>query len=316
MRSILWYDWPYFFRHRRQVVCLDNILLLTRGNPLTLAHFLFTIRPTDHHFTGVYQPSEGADKSIAQIYQSSKMSSAHINFLLQPTPGNPQDLVIILEGLIKKASHWGAKQVVADLDIDSPYFTGFRQAGFSVLAKQKIFECPAPEKADDNGEQQWRIWNSADIHAMRCLYHTLVPPLVQPVEPMTRREMLGLVYYDGKGNLQAYADLVYGPKGVWILPVIHPQVKADIAELLNQMLLALPDRNGRSVYVTARSYQPWVEHAMLEASHSADPGPEQALLVRYMALRQRVKSEFAFAAIENGNREPTIPLAPIKNQRN
>jgi len=315
VRSILWYDWPYFFRHRRQVVCLDNILLLTQGNPLTLTHFLFTIRPTDHHFTGVHQPSKGADKVIAQIYQTPKMNSAHINFLLQPETGNSQELVIILEELLKKASSWGAKQMVADLDIDSPCFTGFRQAGFSVLAKQKIFKCPAPDKAhDNNGNQHWRIWNSADIHAMRCLYHTLVPPLVQPVEPLTRRERLGLVYYDKKGNLQAYADLVYGPKGVWILPVIHPQVKGDIAELLNEMLLALPERIGRSVYVTARSYQPWVEHAMLDLS--AAPGPEQALLVRYMALRQRVKAEFSFAAIENGNREPTIPLAPIKNQHN
>ncbi len=315
MRPIQWYDWPYFLRHRRQVVCLDNSLLLTRGNPLTFTHFLFTIRPTDHHFTGVYQPDEGAEKTIAQVYQSTKMNSAHINFLLQPKSGNSQDLVITLEGLFKKACGWGAKQVVADLDIDSPYFTAFRQAGFSVLAKQKIFRCPVPEKAHDD-EQHWRIWNSADIHAMRCLYLTLVPPLVQPVEPLTRREKLGLVYYDEKGHLQAYADLVYGPKGVWIMPVIHPQVRVGIADLINQMLLALPDRNGRSVYVNARSYQPWVEHALLESSHSAEPGPEQALLVRYMALRQRVKSEFAFTAIENGCREPTIPYASVKNQQN
>ena len=314
MRSILWYDWPYFLRHRRQVVCLDNVLLLTQGNPLTFTHFLFTIRPTDHHFTGVHQPAKGADKSIAQVYQSQKMPSAHINFLLHSKTGSSQDLVILLENMTKKACNWGAKQVVADLDVDSPYFTGFRQAGFSVLAKQKIFKCPAPEKTNSDGTHRWRIWNSTDIHAMQCLYHTLVPPLVQPVEPMTRREMLGLVFYDEKENLQAYADLVYGLKGVWILPVIHPQVKVDIAGLLNQMLAALPDRNGRPVYVTARSYQPWVEHAMLDLS--ADPGPEQALLVRYMALRQRVKSEFTFAAIENGSREPTIPLAPIKNQRN
>jgi hypothetical protein len=28
-----------------------------------------------------------------------------------------------------------------------------------------------------------------------------------------------------------------------------------------------------------------------------------------------VKAEFSFAAIENGNREPTVPYAPIKNHR-
>jgi hypothetical protein len=314
VRSILWYDWPYIFKHRSQITCLDNILLLTRGKPLTPTHFLLAIRPTDHLFTGVYQPAEGGVKSVGQVYQSSKISGAHINYLLQPAGGDPQHLVPLLEGLVKQAGSWGAKQVIADLDTDSPWFVSFRQAGFSVLAKQQVFKCPIPEKAASNGENRWRRWTSGDIHAMRCLYHTLVPPLVQPVEPLTRRETLGLVYYDEKGDLQAYADLVYGPLGIWVLPVILPQAQQEIAGLLRRMIEAVPDRTGRSIYVTARSYQPWVEHALLDLS--AEPGPEQALLVRYIALQQRVKAEFSFAAIENGNREPTVPYAPIKNHRN
>jgi len=313
VRSILWYDWPYVFKHRRQLTCLDNILLLTRGRPLTLTHLLFAIRPTDHLYTGVYQPPDGGGKSIGQVYQSAKVSGAHINYLLQPEDGDPQSLVPLLEGLVKQAGSWGAKQVVADLEMDSPWFVFFRQAGFSVLAKQQVFKCLAPEKSTVKGENPWRMWTSADIHAMRCLYHTLVPPLVQPVEPLTRRETLGLVYYDEKGDLQAYADLVYGPLGIWVLPVILPQAKDDIAGLLMEMIQAIPDRADRSVYVTARSYQPWVEHALLDLS--TEPGLEQALLVRYIALQQRVKAEFSFAAIENGNREPTVPYAPIKNHQ-
>lgn len=313
MRSILWYDWPYIFRQRRQICSLDNVLLLTSGTPLSLTHILSAIRPTDHLYTGVYEPSDDAEKSIAQIYQSSKMENAHINYLLHPEIGDPNNLISLLEGLIKEAGSWGARQVVADVDTDSPYFAPFRQAGFSVLAKQQVFKCSSPEKVHSTLKNQWRIWRSADIPAIRSLYHTLVPPLVQPVEPMTRREMLGLVYFDGKGDLQAYADLVYGPVGAWVLPVIHPQTKEDITDLLSQMLLALPDLNRRSIYITARSYQPWVEHALVDLS--ADPGPEQALLVSYIAHRQRVKAEFSFASIENGNREPTLPLAPIKHHQ-
>jgi hypothetical protein len=313
MRSILWYEWPYVFKHRRQLTCLDNILLLTRGRPFTLTHFLFAIRPTDHLYTGVYQPADGGDKSVGQVYQSAKVSGAHINYLLQPEDGDPQSLMPLFEGLVKQAGSWGAKQVVADLDTNSPWFVYFRQAGFSVLAKQQVFKCQAPENTEANGDNRWRIWTSADIHAMRCLYHTLVPPLVQPVEPLTRRETLGLVYYDEKGGLQAYADLVYGPLGVWVLPVVLPQEKEGIAALLKGMIEALPDRNGRSIYVTARSYQPWVEHALLDLS--AAPGQDQVLLVKYIALQQRVKAEFSFAAIENGNREPTVPYTPIRYHR-
>lgn len=313
MRSIRWYDWPYVFKHRRQLACLDNVLLLTHGAPFNLTHFLFAIRPTDHLYTGVYQPAEGDAKSVGQVYHSSKVSSAHINYLLQPDDGEPQGIVSLLEGLVKQAGSWGAKQVVADLGTDSPWFASFRHAGFSVLAKQQVFKCLIPEKTTSNGENRWRRWTSGDIHAMRCLYHTLVPPLVQPVEPLTRRETLGLVYYDEKGDLQAYADLVYGPLGVWVGPVILPQATEEIAGLLKGMIEAIPDCNGRSIYVTTRSYQPWVEHALLDLS--AAPGPEQALLVRYIALQQRVKAEFSFTAIENGNREPTVPYAPIKNHQ-
>lgn len=313
MRSILWYDWLYLYRHRQQLTCLDNILLLTRGKPFSLTHLLFALHPTDHVYTGVYEPKGDQGRCIAQIYQSPKMSSAHINFMLQPEDIELQNLVPFLDGLVKQAGSWGAKQMIVDVETNSPNFLQFRQACFSVLAKQRVFKCPSPAKADNNSGKSWRIWSSADIPAMRCLYHTLVPPLVQPVEPLTRREMLGLVYYDEKSALQAYADLVYGPVGIWVLPVIHPQVKEDISELLIKMLQALPDLNGRSIYVTSRSYQPWVEHPLLDLS--AEPGPEQALLVRYIALRERAKAEFTFAPIENGTREPTLPLAPIKNHR-
>lgn len=311
MRSLLWHDWLYLFRHRKELTCLDNILLLTRGKPLSLNHILFGFHPTDHRFFGVYESADEPGRCIAQIYQTLKMNSAHINFLLQPAETSAACLVPLLEGMIKQAGNWGAKQVVADVNTDSPYFVHFRQAGFSVLAKQSVYKCSPPGGVVQNDKGNWRIWSSADISTMRCLYHTLVPPLVQPVEPLTRRAMLGLVYYDQKGDLQAYADLVYGPTGVWVLPIVHPQTKFDITDLLAQMLLALPDRNGRPVYVTSRSYQPWVEHALLDLS--VDTLPEQALLVRYMAHRQRVKTEFSFSAVENGNREPTLPLAPIEN---
>ncbi len=312
MRSLQWQDWLYLYRHRRHITCLDNVLLLTRGNPLSLTHLLLAIHPTDHVFTGVVEPSESEGKCIAQVYQSPKMSNAHINYLLHPG-GDGGHLVSLLDGLTKRAGEWGAKQIVADVEIDSPHFLQFRQACFSVLAKQTVFACSEKGMAVRNGEKGWRIWSSGDIPAMRCLYHTLVPPLVQPVEPLTRRETLGLVYYDPKGDLLAYADLVYGLLGIWALPVIHPNTKEDTTGLLAKMVASMPDRKGRPVYVTSRSYQPWVEHALLDLS--PEPGPEQALLVRYIALRQRAKAEFAFTPIENGKREPTLPLAPIKNHR-
>jgi hypothetical protein len=173
------------------------------------------------------------------------MCSVHLNYVLLTENSNLPDLVPLLEGLIKKAGYWTTKQVVANLEIKSELFPFFRQVGFSVLAKQRIYQCAHPQKTPIQNKGKWRIWNRGDIGAMRSLYLTLVPPLIQPVEPLSRREMLGLVYYDDEGILQAYADLVYGPVGAWVLPLIHPKTKDDISDLLLQMVLNLPDLNHR-----------------------------------------------------------------------
>jgi hypothetical protein len=56
-----------------------------------------------------------------------------------------------------------------------------------------------------------------------------------------------------------------------------------------------------------------VEQALSQIS--ADESPEQAVLVRYLALHQRVEPDFGTLSLENGKPEPTVPLAPIKNHR-
>ena len=37
-------------------------------------------------------------------------------------------------------------------------------------------------------------------------------------------------------------------------------------------------------------------------------------MVHYLVMRQRVEAKYHYETIENGNPEPTIPLAPIKNR--
>ncbi len=266
----------------------------------------------DHVFTALCEDDEFHRSWLGQIHQSPKLSSAHIHYLLQPESGDFGDLRILLENMVIEAGGWGAKQVIADVDPDSETFVHFKKAGFALLAKHKVYKLTRPvEDMDPQLGGRWQIWNKRDIHKMRSLYFTLVPPLIQPVEPVSRREMLGLVYYDSSGELLAYADLVYGPIGVWVLPFIHPQAVENITDLLAQLVLDLPDLAGRSVYITARSYQPWIEGAL--ENMAGEEGREQALMVRYMALRQRVRASVTFAPIENGEPEPTIPLA-LKKQ--
>jgi hypothetical protein len=267
----------------------------------------------EYLFTGIYQHDDKSPKSIGQIYQTQELDSAHLHYLLPPSGKRDKDLVPLLEGLIVQAGRWGAKQVTADLPVDSDLFVYFRETGFSVLAKQRVFKCELAWQAREDLLNRWRHWNNEDLKAIRSLHTTLVPPVIQPVEPITRGKAVGMVYYDQCAELKAYADLVYGPVGVWVLPFLHPQNNEHPYDILAELLKALSDLNGRPVHLVARSYQPWIESALLESP--AIPGQEQSLLVRNLAIRQRVTSEFSFAKRENGNPEPRVPIAPISNHQ-
>lgn len=287
--------------------------MLTRGDPLCLAHLFSSIGPSDHLFAGVYDSGEKSDKVVGQVYQSPHLNSAHLDYILLTESADPSDVIPLLEGLVTKVGHWGAKMVVADLPIDSDLFTQFRQAGFFTVAKQRVYRIENRRTLRKKSNMEWRAWSREDVPAMRRLYQSVVPPLIQPVEPLSRHEMVGMVYYDAHGALQAYVDLVYGPKGVWALPIIHPHTEENRVDMLEQMMGDLPELIGRSVYCATRSYLPWVEQALSQIS--VDESPEQAVLVRYLALHQRVEPDFGTLSLENGKPEPTVPLAPIKNHR-
>ena len=286
--------------------------MLTRGFPLSWYSVLSSFSPAENTFTGAFVDEDGDRKAVGQVHQSSQISSAQIQFVLAGE-AQQDELTILLEGLCKEAGGWGAKQVIAELAPDSLIYPAIRQAGFRVFGKQRLYRFQEGIDSTSGVEGHWRIWNSNDIQAMRVLYQALVPPLIQPVEPLTRLEMLGLVFYDEGGELQAFADLVYGPIGIWVLPFIHPQSTVEFSALLGRMIQDLPERNRRPVYVVARSYQPWVETAL--DFLDGERGLEEALLVKYLAYRQPVTADLAFGALENGAVNPHLPVAPIHNDQ-
>lgn len=223
--------------------------------------------------------------------------------------GDSQDLIPLLEGLIHSAGTWEAKQLIAELPQASDWFRPLRRAGFSVIAKQRLFYID-PGSIQLAEGSTWRTWHSGDIYAMRKLYQMLVPPLIQSVEPLTRLHMLGMASYDEGGVLQAYVDLAYGPMGIWVMPFIHPQASSDPTDLLNQLMLTMPDVGQRPVAIVCRSYQPWIEAAL-----DTMPGvfsPEQVVMVHHLAIRQTSLAPAAFKPFENGKTEPTFPVATSK----
>jgi hypothetical protein len=128
--------------------------------------------------------------------------------------------------------------------------------------------------------------------------------LVQQVEPLSSKHLNGLVSLEEQ-DVVGYADLKYGPRGIWVHPYIHPDVE-DIDLRLHSMLQSIPDKRSRSIYICVRTYQSWLEPALDEMG--ADPGPMQAVMVKRLAVQQRVTRPFALPAIE-GQPEASAPIA-------
>ncbi|MFH1446755.1 MAG: hypothetical protein ABIG43_05005, partial [Chloroflexota bacterium] len=120
-----------------------------------------------------------------------------------------------------------------------------------------------------------------------------------------------MVYYNAEGVLQGYADMVYGPRGIWILPIIHPTT-ADNPEVLLGLLSELPFPGKRPVYVCVRSYQTWLEDGLNRME--AEVSPEQVLMVKHLALKQKIYSNLEVRSLESGRADTGLPVVHFKQK--
>jgi hypothetical protein len=104
----------------------------------------------------------------------------------------------------------------------------------------------------------------------------------------------GLVRYR-EGELQAYVELRYGMRGIWVRPYIHPDFEAAGEEIVD-LLMNLPSRRGRPVYVCVSAYQSWLENILDELK--AEPSPQQVLMVKYLAVKKKLENEVLVPGLE------------------
>ncbi len=180
----------------------------------------------------------------------------------------------LIDRLSVEAGGWGAFHVRAELDETSPAFAPLRRAGFVAYAGQRMWDASAVEGSEAN--QNWLRAQSVHLPAIQNLYHQIVPPLLQPVEPLPRRA-LGFICNEGD---TCYAATAGGFSGVVVFPLIHPDA-TDVAAKLASLIQRLPNRRGRPVYVCVRTYQAWLEHVLEDLG--AKPGPQQAVMVKHLA---------------------------------
>jgi len=295
------------------VLYLDSVLALTRGNPLNPFNFLSYLNPNYGIYTGVSTPDD-RQSVVGQIRYPLGAHSAHLMFLAPGETCNMIALPGLLEHLAYQAGTWGALNLIGEVDEHTSAFEAFRRSGFSIYAWQRIWQfnnIPLPEMTSNpknDCRARWCNPSTTDIIAVRSLYQSVVPALVLPVEPVTETGLHGLVYRQGD-EITAYADIIYGPKGIWVQPFILPETD-NVLDVLSKLLRYLSRPAGRPVYLCVRSYQAWLESDL--ENISGQVGSRQAVMVKHMAIAQKSLAAIRKEALENGRAEPSVQVAHIK----
>lgn len=272
IRSLDLLDLPTLYRYRGEAASLDSTRALTRGSPLGAIGLMAYVNPQRHVYSAVC--TDGGMTMLGGVIHTNGDSHARMLYLAPASSLDHPELPALIDSLSVEAGSWGAFHVLAELDETSAAFAPLRRAGFAVYAGQRMWDASALDASDANSA--WPRVRSADLPAIQNLYHQIVPPLLQPVEPMARRAV-GFICSEGG---VCYAATASGFNGVVIFPLMHPDA-GDVPAKLSSLIRRLPNRRGRPVYVCVRTYQAWLERVLEDLG--AKPGPPQAVMVKHLA---------------------------------
>ncbi|MBN1450810.1 MAG: hypothetical protein JW963_07335 [Anaerolineales bacterium] len=273
IRSLDILDLPLIARYRNDALTLDSTRALTRGHPLGAAGLFAYINPARHMYAAVANGNEAA--LMGGVIHSRGETYAKLLYLAPASRLDHAALPGLVEHLVMQAGEWGAFHVIAELDESSNAFPALRRAGFSVYAWQRMWDV-SNLNGVSNAPKGWMRARSVNQPALQSLYHQIVPQLMHPVEPLTKRPH-GLICND---DVKCYVNLSSGAQGIVLTPLIHPEV-TDVDVKLASLLNCIPDRRGRPVYLCVRSYQTWLEPALEDLGARA--APRQAVMVKHLA---------------------------------
>jgi hypothetical protein len=312
IRRFGWRDLALLRNYLNRGLFLDSTRVLIHGTALIpMGAFLSFLGPSTRMFT--YRCENGGESGIPLIGQltfTSGASYARLSFLAPEDMMDQSELSALTDYMAMQMGERGAFHILAEVDESSQVFQLLHRAGFAIYARQRIWRLEGQPVGQENSVV-WKPCSPTDTISIRSLYCNVVPGLVQQVEPLPKKHFRGFVHYQ-EGDLLAFVELKYGRNGVWVQPFIHPDA-AGFDRYLLHLLQDLPSRGNRPLYICVRSYQSWLELAIERMG--ALPGPQQAVMVRHLALTRRVNQTYPLPAINGTRAEPTAPIARMGESR-
>lgn len=287
------------------MVSLRKADYLVHGNPIGLAGVLARLNPSESSYTAVMEHPENGRRYFSQVIHPPGSRSAHFSFLTPDLIHNEDDFLSLVDFLSFQAGEMGALNVLAEIEESHALFETLRHAGFCVFSWESIWRLP-DDLNTGISSSRWNPPATTDLNTVRCLYQTLVPPLVQNAEPFRNGETPRLLYKKN-GDALAYVESISGSAGTYLVPLIHPSVE-DVGALLLELIGHFRS-NGKPLYMQVRSYQAWLSDALAELK--AEPSPRFALMVKHLAVGQLNAIKTAQAA--RSDQRQADPAAPMLN---
>lgn len=255
-------------------------------------------------YSGIALPGKGLSPFLGQINFNPGDQNAHLVFLAPEVELMDHAILALLDHLCWESGGRGALRLLAEIDEEQQIFEMLRLSGFSIYARQQVWKFTQP-KLNGDKNLSWRSFQQIDQHNLNTLYHAVVPPLVQGAEAMDKRPAHGYVHYQN-GELLAYVDVISGPKGIFLTPIVHPSLH-QTETLFANLFRMINGNNGRPYYLAIRDYQSWLNSTaeML----GGQPGNRRIMLVRHLINKQRVSVPSAIRKVlEAHGTEPTSPI--------
>jgi hypothetical protein len=304
IRTFGWRDFPTLYRYRKQGVSLNNVLKATRAPGLIPAVLLSCLSPSMGLHTWIESSNQESPALIGQFYlDKSSAQVAYLNFLTPAQALESPQAPRLVSQLAKQAGKCSAFHVLADCEVDTPSFHSLKQAGFSIAAYQRIWQWNhvLPPTSEQN---PWQRTRPLDVIPVERLYQNVVPKNVIQLEPLHKKPLRGLVYYQDR-DAWGYAQIKYGHNGIWTQVHLHPEAD-ELENLLLNLFHAIPERQARPLYVCVRAYQGGLEPALKALKWV--PSPKQALMVKHLVAHHKVRRDFKIATF-NGQPEAPMPLS-------
>ena len=195
----------------------------------------------------------------------------------------------LLSGLILHGAQQSIDRIYARSTEDSETEEIFRQAGFTILAREEIFVL-SKERAPAALPKGLRRTTPDDRHLLSEFYHQVAPRLQSKIEWATPSSVV-LQYpwphswirddyvWSDKGKILAHFRLLVGSKGIWLEVVARPEYRVDTLPYLKYMIALPRDSHSTPLYCPVPDYG--VGLGWLLRTLGFEPFARQVLLVAH-----------------------------------